>query len=126
MLCGMGGRTRSLEQDLRVQERGTIMPGSTSGRANSLGRIFKLQDFGTGGSAKFLVLFFGLFVEFQGCVLVGACVWAIIFCGLDNKFKEEEQMTNQYGQGKTLSNSNTRKVGIDAYQEIASLCSDIK
>jgi len=48
-----------------------------------------------GGNAKFLVSYFWFFMEFEGCVYVRVCAWAIIkvLCALHKRFKEEQLMT---------------------------------
>ena len=81
-----------------------------------------------GGSAKFLALCFWHFAEFYVCVLLRVCVWDIIrtLCGLDVRFKEDDLMKKEYRKGKTVSNSNSRKIGMDAYYEIGSLYCDTK
>ena len=70
-LCSMArrGHARSLEQDLRVQEGGMVVPGSTGWSCQISGSNFQSAGFLHGMTVlNFWFRVFGIFIEFEGCV----------------------------------------------------------
>ena len=101
VLCGTRGRARSLKQDLRVQESGTVMPGSIGWLCQISGSNFQSVEFWHGLGVpnfqpvpKFWFCIFGVCGVLGMCLDWGLCLAIIrVLCGLDKRFKEEELMT---------------------------------